>query len=432
MRQLRKVGRVSKRIWGNIAVKRKGREAKKRAVSFEYHTDDFTKSEQGFLDQWLTSYIELDNGRAPTKRTRHKEKTEKHILDMLEGRLPIDTIGMETYIKWQSAKFQHDHPDDRPPSGGAFTDLQLTLKTMTNQFANLRARATADASALLAVIISTDFSKSISAWTERTFEAAPTYIDKFIDAPYNLTREGGSLHRLFDGNHTIGGMAEAVKDASPDDTLAQEVAGFIDAFLKDVSTINGLPFFTVSPETYNDLANTLSKGLGIPKAWTPDLLSFNMVELFGTSLGVIALVMNWKKADREQFADYAVGLGIAAGFSANPLLGIVALVGLAKALQGKKDKVAYTQLLNGIGRGGVGTGVLLMASTVIGGPAWIGIIVGLILSVYARKTLGDVSADYVAKWISTVLKAAFKNFKQGVKSVRGVFPATDHAVSGSG
>ena len=391
----------------------------KHSASFDYHNNDFTSDEQKFLDRWLSSYIELDDGRPPTR------KIEEHILDMLVGRLPIDTIGMETFIKWQSAKDRHENPDDDKSSSGAFPDLQLTLKAMNSQFTDLKTRATADASALLAVIISSDFSRSISDWTERTFEGAATIYDKAADAAYNTTHEGGALHRLFDGPHSIGGMFDAVKEASPDDTLAQEVAGFVDAFLKDVSTVNGLPFFTVSPETYNDLANTLSKGLGIPKAWTPDLLSFNMVELFGTSLGVIALAMNWNKADREQFADHAVGLGIAAGFSANPLLGIVALVGLAKALQGKKDKVAYTALLKGVGRGGVGTGLLLLASSVIGGPAWIGVIVGLILAIYARRTLGDVSAEYVAKWMSSVLRAAYRNFKQGIKSVQGVFPTTE-------
>jgi hypothetical protein len=380
---------------------------------FGYRTNQFSLDEQNFLDRWLTSYIELDTGRPPAR------KTEEHILDMLEGRLPIDTVGMETYLKWKSAS---QAPNDPDGSDGTFADLQTSLKTIRKKFTNLELRATADASSLLAVMISSDLSRLVSGWTERTFEGAATIYDKSADLVYNTAREGGALHRLFDGGHTIGGMWDAVKDASPDDKLAEEVAGYVDAFLKDVSTVNGLPFFTLSPNTYDDLANTLSQSLGIPKAWTPDLLSFNMVELFSTSLGVISLAMNWNKASREDFADRAVTLGIAAAFSANPLLGIVALVGLAKALNGKKDKVAYTELLKGIGRGGIGTGLLLTACSVIGGPAWIGAIVGLILATYARKMLGEKSAEFMANWIISVLKAAYRNFKDGVHSVRGVFP----------
>jgi len=49
-------------------------------------------------------------------------------------------------------------------------------------------------------------------------------------------------------------------------------------------------------------------------------------------------------------------------------------------------------------------------------------IVGLILAIYSRKTLGDVSADYMADWINSALSAASTNVKEGIKSLRGVFP----------
>lgn len=98
------------------------------------------------------------------------------------------------------------------------------------------------------------------------------------------------------------------------------------------------------------------------------------------------------------------------------------MVSLAKALRGKKDKAAYTKLLKGVGRGGIGTGLLLISSSAIGGPAWISVIVGLILAVYARKMLGDVSAAYMADWMSSALSAAHTNLKDGIQSVRGVFP----------
>jgi len=408
------------------------KKASKLAASFDYHTDDFTNHEQGFLDQWLNRYIELELGHPANRETEYKLRNEENILAMIKGQMPIDKVGMETYIKWKSASKQHvnlgdpnNSGDDPYDFGNTFTDLQLSLKIMNGHFYNLTVRAKADASSLLAVMISSDLSRSINSWTEHTFEGAATIYDKSADLVYNTTHEGGALHRLFDGGHTVGGMWDAVKTASPDDTLAQEVAGYIDAFLKDVSTVNGLPFFTVSPDTLGTLAATLNQSLGIPKAWTPDLASFNIPELLGASLGVIALAMNWNKADRAQFADYAISLGIAAGFSANPLLGIVALVGLARALDKKKDKVAYTELLKGVSRGGIGTGLLLTASSVIGGPAWIGAIVGLILATYARKALGDVSAKLMANWMSSVLKTAYNNIKSGVHSVEGVFPPMD-------
>jgi hypothetical protein len=330
------------------------KEAEAQLNSFDFHTPDFTKNEQRFLDQWLCKYIELELGRPPSR------KIEEHILDMLEGRLPIGTIGMETYLKWKAAKAAEEKPffKDR------YEDLKLTLGAVSGDMSKLKDRASANGSALLASVLSTDISRTVSHWTEELFEGTATIYDKAADVVYLATHEGGGLHRLFDGGHSVGDMWEAVRNASPDDTLAQEVAGYVDAFLKDVSTVNGLPFTTISKDTYDTVSSALSSSLGIPKSWTADALSFNMAELFSTSLGVIALALNWNTADRERFADYATSLGIAAGFSANPLLGVVALVSLAKALQGQKGRVAYTELLKGVAQGGVGTGLLLTASTV--------------------------------------------------------------------
>ena len=71
--------------------------ASTKAALLDYHNPNFTKRESTFLESWLTSYIELDMGRPP------KKKTEYHIVEMLAANAPIDTIGMETYLKWQSA-----------------------------------------------------------------------------------------------------------------------------------------------------------------------------------------------------------------------------------------------------------------------------------------------------------------------------------------
>jgi len=280
------------------------------------------------------------------------------------------------------------------------------VRFIKSQISNLKNSIKKDGAAMFAVILSADISKPLIKWTEKLFDGTAAIYDKAADATYNLGHEGGPLHRLFDGSHSVGGLWEAVKEASPDDKLAAEVAGYIDAFFKDVSTVNGLPFFTLSKDSYQTVADALNKSFGIPKSWTADIASFNLVELFSTSLGVIALAMNWSKNDKEKFADYATSLGIAAGFSANPLLGIVALASLAKALSDKKSKINYPELIKGVGKGGIGTGLILLASNIIAGPAWIGLIVGLILGVYARKRISDVSLDAIARWLGMNFKGA--------------------------
>jgi len=319
------------------------------------------------------------------------------------------------------------HQGDRAVRAYAYlSDLKTRKKFkddvrfVKSQISDLKNSVKKDGAAMLAVILSTDISKPLIKWTEKLFEGTATIYDKSADATYNLGHEGGALHRLFDGSHSVGGLWEAIKEASPNDKLASEVAGYMDAFLKDVSTVNGLPFFTLSKDSYQTVADALNKSFGISPKWTADIASFNLVELFSTSLGVIALAMNWSKNDKEVFADYATSLGIAAGFSANPLLGIVALASLAKALSDKKNTFSYTQLIKGVGKGGIGAGLILMASNIIAGPAWIGLIVGLILGIYARKRISDVSTDAIARWLGMIFKGATENLKNGVDSIRGI------------
>ena len=85
---------------------------------------------------------------------------------------------------------------------------------------------------------------------------------------------------------------------------------------------------------------------------------------------------------------------------------MVALASLAKALSDKKSKINYPELIKGVGKGGIGSGLILMASNIIAGPAWIGLIVRLILGIYARKRIADVSTDAIGRWLGMKFKDA--------------------------
>lgn len=84
------------------------------------------------------------------------------------------------------------------------------------------ARVTAAAQALLA----SDLSANLNGLAEAAAKGSATIHDKAMDANYldPLLRPdlGGSLHRLFDGGHTIAGAVRAARGASPDDTIIEE------------------------------------------------------------------------------------------------------------------------------------------------------------------------------------------------------------------
>jgi hypothetical protein len=106
-----------------------------------------------------------------------------------------------------------------------------------------------------------------------------------------------------------------------------------------MATPQGIPLVSISRDNYDAVADALSQRLGVPKSWVADAMTVNGAELFASSFGVIALALNWTKDDKERFGDIAATIGLSGAFSANPVLGLVSLISLAKAFQqGRQDK----------------------------------------------------------------------------------------------
>ena len=84
----------------------------------------------------------------------------------------------------------------------------------------------------------------LNAWLQDIVKGTPTIYDKAMDSVYNATRMGGGDHRLFDGGHTIAGAFQAVRNASPDDSIFEEAAGFLQALAREATTPRGLPLVT--------------------------------------------------------------------------------------------------------------------------------------------------------------------------------------------
>lgn len=261
------------------------------------------------------------------------------------------------------------------------------------------------ADALLATtqgVLAGSLATDLSALLASTVSGPATIYDKAMDAEYLRTFIGGGNHRLFDGDHTIAGAWEAVRNASPDDTIIEEAMGFLDAMFKDLVTPKGLPIANWDKETYDLVSEFLQSKYGISKDWFYDLNSYDAPELLAGVIGLAAVILSWEEEDVEKFAKLVGGMGVSAAFSANPLLLTVTVVSLARAFQKAEHSDEYVKAADGLLKGGVGAGSALAAASqvaVFGGPVGLALLAGLSAGLLANLAAKNISIAQFKKFV---------------------------------
>lgn len=252
-------------------------------------------------------------------------------------------------------------------------------------------------------MLANGLSSEINDLVQSMVKGSPTIYDKAMDAEYIATHIGGAQHRLFDGGHTIIGAFKAGHAASPDDNIIQEAIGTIQGLLRDVSTPNGLPLANWDYETYQTVAETLESKFFIPKSWFYDLNTYDAADLLGGSIGAVALIFNWNRADTETFSKLVGGMGLSAVLSANPLLLIITVVALARAFHKARMSGEYREFVDGQFKGVVGAGATIGAVSLVGiaGGPWGGaLITGLVVGILVNGAMKDVSVVQVSKVVA--------------------------------
>lgn len=184
-------------------------------------------------------------------------------------------------------------------------------------------------------------------WSESLTKSTATIYDKTLDATYLKTHIGGGNHRLFDGGHDPLSAIDRIKEASEDDTFKEEVLGYFSAMWKDVTTTKGLPFTTLDKANYDEYVNWFSDKLPfIEKSYFYDLMSFDVFEVFSSSLGAVALLFALNKKDQIKLAEMLGSIGITSIISANPIMGVLVILMAGYAYFVKKhefEKMAFAK-----------------------------------------------------------------------------------------
>ena len=260
-------------------------------------------------------------------------------------------------------------------------------------------------SILQGLLASSEGAALVNSWLQEMVSGRSTIYDKAMDAAYNATRIGGGDHRLFDGGHSLVGAFQAVRDASPDESIFEEATGLLQALARDATTPRGLPLVTWDQDTFNGLTDSLRK-VGIPREWVIDMVSYDAAEVIGASVGVLALALNWSSDDVEQFAQLVGGMGLSAVVGANPLLLVVTVVALAKAYHTAQKTGDWKEFADGLARGGICTGAVILVTSMVGGPAVVVLLTGICVGVVAQQASQKVSVVEIGQWIVTQVGSA--------------------------
>jgi hypothetical protein len=224
-------------------------------------------------------------------------------------------------------------------------------------------------------------------WTSEQFGGLSNIYTKALDGEFaNGLRVGADyvspwLHRLFE-SHSAPAAWQAVRNALPGDTPAEELIGWLQALGSDFVTVVGLPLVELTPEAFGRLEIFLSDMFGLSREQLVDALQVNAVEGLQFASGCIPLVaaaMGWGELDANAFARLAGSLAVGGIVAANPIMVVVVLMMLARAYQ--LAKIGEVQgLWRRTVEGSATTGTALGIAAAIGGPPILGLAAGLVVA----------------------------------------------------
>ncbi|MCY4653586.1 MAG: hypothetical protein OXC95_10535 [Dehalococcoidia bacterium] len=278
-------------------------------------------------------------------------------------------------------------------------------------------------SAIQALLASEQISRATNAWLQDLVSGRATIYDKAMDSVFHETSIGGGYHRLFDGGHTLWGAFHAIRDASPDDNIFQEAAGLLQALARDATTPRGLPLVTWNEESFNNLANNLDN-FGISRAWLNDLASYDVVELVAGSIGILAVALNWNNDDVEEFSSIVGTIGLSAVVSANPLMLMVTVAALAKAFHSARKTGDWKEFSDGIAKGGICTGAVLLTTSLVSGPTVVVLLTGICVGILAHQATKRVSFVEIGQFMVSEIRKAPVAMERVVTSTKDVLPTS--------
>ena len=196
-----------------------------------------------------------------------------------------------------------------------------------------------------------------------------------------------------------------VHECNSNDSNVEELKNYFLSLFKDLQTPMGIPLHNIdNKEAFEKFAAYMNSNFAIKKSWLLDIQSVNLSEVFGATIGVVALMFGWKKHEKEEFAELASSLILAGAVSANPFLLIISIVSWAKSYTRNKHKKEFKQ---GTVKGLLGMGSFILTASLFASPL-LGIIIGLVVLVVVKESRKKLDVTDVYNWFRSQIKK-YKN-----------------------
>ena len=264
--------------------------------------------------------------------------------------------------------------------------------------------------------------QELDGWISKLTAGAPTIYDKAMDSVYNATGIGGSLHRQFDGGHTIIGAFRAARDAAPNDSILQELVGTSKGLLKDSVTPRGLPFVTWDQKIYDRAAQAVQQYLLIPKETFYRMTSWKVPSLLGGGFGLIDLTVHWKTGNVKLLSETAGRLIASAPMFKNGVLLLIALPALGKVVYEAVRQNKLNELVPGLLKAGL---TVFLASAVL---ALMTSVAATVIGPGIAAQLCDIAATYgIPKAVEIAMRHPLG--QTAIKAVKTAAQGTVHVAS---
>lgn len=240
-------------------------------------------------------------------------------------------------------------------------------------------------------------------WLDAAYEGTQTHYDRAMDAAFIAKQRAGELgysagqHRLFDEGHTIWGSFERAQEAVPGDSELAEIAGWAEAYMKDLTTPSGMPIVNLNPAQYDQWAEAFSSVPGVDKRYLFDLLNFDAMQVVASQLGVVGVLFALNDDDLERLSELLGAMGINAIVAANPVLGMVTIATTAYAYW-RHEKLEGKEVM----KGGAIAGVSSIIFINLGLPVLVELVVVVVVGYQMRKRIFE--NEEFLRWLKSHLK----------------------------